>query len=147
MPSVEVKRRHYHSVNEEVLDVVLCEGRGLAGTRHAVECVLPQAGNILSHAAQPSSSSTVWGSATVRRALTSLLERSGSPGSSPHSVLRWTREPPVAVTLTNFTFLFYFNQPLFIQGRTLRAGSLFQWRPNYNIQIKTEKPMYNRYKQ
>ncbi|CAL8250189.1 unnamed protein product [Arctogadus glacialis] len=35
----------------------------------------PQAGNILSHAAQPSSSSTVWGSATVRRALTSRLER------------------------------------------------------------------------
>ena len=44
MPSVEVKRRHYHSVNEEVLDVVLCEGRGLAGTRHAVECVLPPGG-------------------------------------------------------------------------------------------------------
>ena len=34
------EKRHYHSVNE-VLDVVLCEGRGLAGTRHAVECVLP----------------------------------------------------------------------------------------------------------
>ncbi|CAL8275443.1 unnamed protein product [Boreogadus saida] len=40
----------------------------------------PQAGNILSHAAQPSSSSTVWGSATVRRALTSLLEEEWVPG-------------------------------------------------------------------
>ena len=27
---------------------------------------------------------------------------------------------------------------LFIQGRPLRAGSLFQWCPDYNIQIKTE---------